>query len=183
MRTAPRPEAAEHTDLSPLRRCVAHSCDREGVCDFDTVNTWITLKRTAADVENFSAEYCKRGDLSPGRLSVLMVLNTYPEKPMPLSEIGEYLIVSRPNITGLIDGLVEDGLVKRIDHPEDRRMILAQLTPQGREFMRKFVPAYHSVVQDVTSVLTRHEKRQLVMLLDKLRANLRRVKVPQTEEI
>ncbi|HXW50349.1 MAG TPA: MarR family transcriptional regulator, partial [Candidatus Acidoferrales bacterium] len=170
------------TDMAPLRRGVAGTCARYGGCDYDTVNALLTLKRTAADIENHTADYLKQVDLSPGRLSVLMVLNAYPDRQMPLSEIGQYLTVSRPNITGLIDSLVEDGLVKRIDHPDDRRMILAHLTPQGKEFMRKFVPFHLRVVNNAMAALTKNEKRQLVALLDKLRVHLHEVSIPQLEE-
>ena len=52
---------------------------------------------------------------------------------MALSEIGDYLVVTRPNITGLIDGLVRDNFVERIDHPDDRRMVIARLTDFGQE--------------------------------------------------
>jgi DNA-binding MarR family transcriptional regulator len=180
-----RNPARRHTgpaDMAALRRGVAVTCDRYRICDFDTVNALLTLKRTAAELENFSAEYCKLANLSPGRLSVLMVLNAYADREMPLSEIGEYMSVSRPNITGLIDGLAEDGLVKRIHHPDDRRVILAQLTQQGKEFMRKFVPFHYRVVQRAMSALSRHEKRQLVALLDKLRVHLHNVEIPHLEE-
>lgn len=182
MRTSPRTEAEAPADMAPLRRGIAGTCERFSGCDYDTVNALLTLKRTAADLENLSAEYCKQVDLSPGRLSVLMVLNTYPEKQIPLSEIGQHLVVSRPNITGLIDSLVDDGLVKRINHPEDRRMVLAHLTPQGREFMRKFVPFHLRLVNSAMAALTRNEKRQLVALLDKLRVHLHGVKIPHLEE-
>jgi DNA-binding MarR family transcriptional regulator len=183
MSTIPRHDLDATPDMAQLRRGVAGTCARYGGCDYDTVNALLTVKRTAADLENHSAEYLKRVDLSPGRLSVLMVLNAYPEKQMPLSEIGEYLVVSRPNITGLIDNLVDDGLVKRIHHPEDRRMVLAQLTPQGREFMRKFVPFHFRVVNSAMAALSRSEKRQLVALLDKVRTHLREVEIPQPEEV
>jgi MarR family 2-MHQ and catechol resistance regulon transcriptional repressor len=101
---------------------------------------------------------------------------------MALSEIGEYLIVTRPNVTGLIDALVEDGLVRRVNHPDDRRMILAQLTQAGRDFVRKFVPYHHRVINTLMAGMTKQEKRQLVALLDKLRARLRDVEIPQLEE-
>lgn len=170
-------------DMDFIRRSIAQSTERHGIADFDTVNAVVTIKRTATDLENFAASYCKQAELSPGRLNVLMALNAAPDKAMALSEIGEYLVVTRPNVTGLIDGLVADGLVKRVDHPEDRRMVLAQLTPAGREFMRKFVPFHHRVVCDVMSGMTRQEKRQLVTLLDKVRAGLREAHVPQLEEL
>jgi DNA-binding MarR family transcriptional regulator len=181
MRTSPRRNGGP-ADLAPLRRGVAATCDRYGICDYDTINALLTLKRTSAELENFSSEYCKQVDLSPGRLSVLMVLNSYVDRQMPLSEIGEYLVVSRPNITGLIDSLVEDGLVKRTHHPDDRRMVLAQLTQQGKEFMRRFLPFHYRVVQRAMSVLNRDEKRRLVALLDKLRVHLHTVEIPQLEE-
>jgi MarR family 2-MHQ and catechol resistance regulon transcriptional repressor len=168
--------------MALLRRGIVQTCARYGLCDFDTINALLTLKRTSADLENFSADYLKQVDLSPGRLNVLMALNVAGEKAMALSELGDYLVVSRPNITGLIDGLVEDGLVKRINHPEDRRMVLAQLTSQGREFIRKFLPFHHRVVSSVMSALTKQEKRQLVALLDKLRTHMQQVQVPQLEE-
>ncbi len=182
MKTTPRTDGEAPADMALLRRGVAGMCDRFSGSDYDTMNTFLTLKRTAAGLENLSAEYCKQGDVSPGRLGVLMVLNANPEKQIPLSEIGQYLVVSRPNITGLIDGLVDEGLVKRINHPEDRRMILAQLTPQGRDFMRKFVPFHLRVVNSAMAGLTRNEKRQLVSLLDKLRLHLHGVKIPHLEE-
>ena len=168
LRPATEPELG---DMELIRSNVAQSTECHGITDFDTVNAILTLKRTATDLENFAAGYCKQADLSPGRLNVLMALNTMPEKAMALSEIGEYLV-----------GLVADGLVKRVDHPEDRRMVLAQLTPAGREFMRKFVPFHHRVLNTIMGSMTKQEKRQLVSLLDKLRARLREVQVPRFEE-
>jgi DNA-binding MarR family transcriptional regulator len=173
---------APRGDMELIRHGIALSSERFGVADFDTINAVLTLKRTATDLENFFAGYCKQADLSPGRLNVLMALNASPDKAMALSEIGEYLVVTRPNITGLIDGLVDDGLVKRVDHPDDRRMVLAQLTPAGREFMRTFVPFHHRALNAIMSVMTKQDKRQLVLLLDKLRAHLHEVSIPPLEE-
>jgi DNA-binding MarR family transcriptional regulator len=39
----------------------------------------------------------------------------------------------RSNITQLIDRLESEKLVKRVDDPQDRRSLLAQITPLGRE--------------------------------------------------
>jgi DNA-binding MarR family transcriptional regulator len=183
MATPVRAEAdAARGDMELIRRGIATVSERIGVADFDTINAVVTLKRTATDLESFAAGYCKQADLSPGRLNVLMALNASPDKAMALSEIGEYLVVTRPNITGLIDGLVSDGMVKRIDHPDDRRMVLAQLTQVGREFMRTFVPFHHRALNAIMSVMTKQDKRQLVALLDKLRAHLHEVNIPPLEE-
>jgi DNA-binding MarR family transcriptional regulator len=47
--------------------------------------------------------------------------------------LAEKLEVSPRNITTLVDGLVETGFVRRIDHPTDRRAVLVVLTKKGEE--------------------------------------------------
>src|SRR5579872_2580955 len=178
---AARPAEDPGTDMELLRQGVERYVDRCGTCDFETLNVVLTLKRTAADLENSLSAFCKLHDLSSGRLNVLMVLNSQSNQTMALSEIGDYLVVSRPNITGLIDGLVADGLVKRISHPDDRRMVLAQLTEQGRDFIRKFVPRHHRALGQALAPMSKQEKRQLVQLLDKLRACSHNYENHQTE--
>jgi len=175
----PKSRAAESaSDMARLRHGVEKYLERSGTCDFETINVILTLKRTAADLENVMSGYCKPYDLSPGRLNVIMVLNSQVDQTMALSEIGDYLVVSRPNITGLIDGLVEDGLVKRISHPDDRRMVLAQLTEQGKDFIRKFVPRHHRAIGSAMAPMSKQEKRQLVQLLDKVRSHIHKVALP-----
>jgi DNA-binding MarR family transcriptional regulator len=41
------------------------------------------------------------------------------------------LKVTPSNVTGIIDRLVEQGLVTRAENPDDRRMLMLQLTSQG----------------------------------------------------
>ncbi len=171
-----RPTAAD--ELQRVRDGVRRYAKEYGQDVFDCINAILTVKRTAADLQNFADNACKQVDLSSGRLSVLMALNAAPDKTMALSDIGDYLVVTRPNITGLVDGLVRDGLVRRSDHPEDRRMILAQLTERGRDFMRWFVPQHFKNVKAVMSCMSIKEQRQLVVLLDKLRSHLQRVDQP-----
>ena len=48
------------------------------------------------------------------------------------SKVAEWLAVSRPSLTSLVDGLVEQGWVERKEHPTDRRSVLHHLTAPGR---------------------------------------------------
>jgi MarR family 2-MHQ and catechol resistance regulon transcriptional repressor len=172
----PTPETALNgEDLTRLRAGMQSHCAIFGECDFDSVNALLTLKRTTADFEIFGSGYFKQYDLSPGRFNVLMSLYGVPSHTMSLSDLGDYLIVTRANITGLVDGLVEDGLIRRIDHPDDRRVILAQLTPKAVEFLSWFGPQHHKNIKELMSAFSPAEKKQFVILLDKLRAQMRRL--------
>jgi len=46
-------------------------------------------------------------------------------------KLAERMKVSPSNITGIIDRLVEQGLVSRMENPEDRRILNLQITSKG----------------------------------------------------
>jgi long-chain acyl-CoA synthetase len=51
------------------------------------------------------------------------------------SALAEKLAVSRPSVTGVVDGLVARGLVTRVDDPADRRRVGHDLTEAGRRVL------------------------------------------------
>ncbi|MDH3638592.1 MAG: MarR family transcriptional regulator, partial [Gammaproteobacteria bacterium] len=53
--------------------------------------------------------------------------------PLTMSQLSERLMVSNGNVTGIVDRLVRDGLVRRIQAETDRRIHLVQLTMRGAE--------------------------------------------------
>ena len=74
--------------------------------------------------------------LSDGRFQVLIRLQHMPDGRMTMGDVAEMLDVSPRTVTGLVDNLERDGLVKRVDDPRDRRSIYAELTEQGRARVR-----------------------------------------------
>jgi DNA-binding MarR family transcriptional regulator len=71
--------------------------------------------------------------LSEGRFQILIRLQSFPEGRTTMGELAEMLDVSPRSVTGLVDNLERDGLVRRVDDPKDRRSIYAEITDQGRE--------------------------------------------------
>jgi DNA-binding MarR family transcriptional regulator len=67
-------------------------------------------------------------DLPISQMKTLFVLWT-AGKPQTMGQLAQALDVSLGNITGLVDGLVQRGLVRREEDPSDRRQKLASLTP------------------------------------------------------
>lgn len=70
--------------------------------------------------------------LSMSKLGVLTQL-VEARKPLALSELAARLSCVRSNMTQLVDRLEADGLVRRVDDPEDRRSVLAAVTPLGEQ--------------------------------------------------
>lgn len=71
-------------------------------------------------------------DLTVAQYRVLGILSG---QTAAASVLADKLAVSRPSVTGVVDGLVARGLVTRAHDPVDRRRISVDLTEQGRALL------------------------------------------------
>lgn len=76
-------------------------------------------------------------DLSFARYEILMLLSFSREGALPITKVGERLLVHPTGITKLVDKLEQRGLVTRERNPVDRRGTLARITPAGRRLGRR----------------------------------------------
>ena len=68
------------------------------------------------------------------RFDLLAQLDRAP-KGMTLGELSQRMMVSNGNVTGLVDRLVEQGLINRRPSPKDRRAQIVSLTAGGEEVL------------------------------------------------
>lgn len=59
-----------------------------------------------------------------------------------MSELADAVLLSRSGVTRLVDRMVRDGLVERVQCPEDRRVTYAALTPQGERALADALPVH-----------------------------------------
>ena len=107
--------------------------------------------------------------LSLSAFNVLMILSRSKDGGRPLHEIGDLMLVSRANVTGLVDCLEERELVRRCVDSRDRRVRIARITPKGESLLKSLLPNHYSGVQRICSNLSTREKSELRRLLSKLR--------------
>jgi DNA-binding MarR family transcriptional regulator len=86
-----------------------------------------------------------------------------------IAEIGERLQIARPQMTHLIDRLVELGMVKREIAAEDRRMINVMLTEKGIAILNEHDSDIKDAIMETLSCLTDEELQDLSTSLIKLR--------------
>jgi DNA-binding MarR family transcriptional regulator len=113
----------------------------------------------------------RRFGLTGSTFNVLMILDGAPE-PLSPHELGERLLVTRGTVTGLLDTLQKQALITRIPHPEDRRMLLIELTDAGRALLRRVWRELVPAQDELLSILSEDEKQTLVRLLGKLEGRL-----------
>jgi MarR family transcriptional regulator, 2-MHQ and catechol-resistance regulon repressor len=111
-------------------------------------------------------------NLTGAQLNALLVLRDAGPEGLPLSEVGRHLVVTKANVTGLMDRLEREGLVRRNTHA-DRRVTLAKLTDKGVALLEEAVPRRQQVLAELLGGLNSAEKEQLISLLTKLRRGIR----------
>ena len=74
--------------------------------------------------------------------------------PIPMSEIGKRMDVSKPYMTVLVDKLIREGLVERIPDKNDRRVINVAITKSGRDTLKVFRRNARKTVMENLSSLT-----------------------------
>jgi len=73
------------------------------------------------------------------RLDVLETLSVLGRPARPV-EIRDELHLPAQTITGTLDSLEQERLIRRIPHPSDRRSILVELTTSGAALVNKLCP-------------------------------------------
>ena len=106
--------------------------------------------------------------LSPSARDVLAVVEGAGQ-PLEPSVIAERLVVTTGSMTSLLDNLERRGLIRRLPHPDDRRKLLIDITPDAQAIVDELLPNLHARERDVMGVaLTASEQRTLLRYLAKL---------------
>ncbi|WP_094602758.1 HTH-type transcriptional regulator MhqR [Sporomusa silvacetica DSM 10669] len=113
-----------------------------------------------------------RYSLSKAKFNALIQLFMTGGQGLTQSELGKKLLVSRANVTRLIDRLEKEDMVIRKGDPADKRVFQLYLTDRASMLMNTFVPIHNQYVHKIMSVLDTNEKELLITLLDKLKKGL-----------
>jgi MarR family transcriptional regulator, 2-MHQ and catechol-resistance regulon repressor len=142
-----------------------------GPSDADVLLVY-NLLRTESSLGPFIDRGLRELRLTGTQLNALLVLRAAGADGLSLGELGRRLVVTKANVTGLIDRLERDALVQRDSH-SDRRVTLARLTAKGAQLLEEALPRHLRLLAGLLECLAPEEKEQLIALLTKLRQGLR----------
>jgi MarR family 2-MHQ and catechol resistance regulon transcriptional repressor len=141
---------------------------------------FIVMSRSLnAVAEHVTKDDMEKHGITPTEFGILEAL--YHKGPLLLGEVQRKILVTSGGITYLVDRLVEKGLVKREQCPEDRRARYAVLTPAGQSLIKRIFPAHAARIEQAVSGLTQAEQREATALLRKL--GLAAAKLSEEEEV
>jgi len=95
--------------------------------------------------------------------------------PLPMSELGKRLYISKPYMTLLVNQLIHDGHVQRIPDTRDRRVINIVITTEGRRHLKQVASLYKENIKNILSDLNRQDLDDLCQSLEKIRNIISRI--------
>lgn len=134
------------------------------------LDTFIKLTRATETLGGQLQRHLASLEITPPQLAVLEAL--LHVGPMSQSELGRKLLRSNPNMTALLDNLERSKWIQRERSPEDRRVVVVSLTPEGRRVIERVFPAHAAHVTALMAALTAEEQETLGALCKKLGLSL-----------
>lgn len=123
------------------------------------------LERVACAASRELDRHAAGYGLSDAKLEVIEALCCRRERRACLHALGDELGVTRPNVTKLVDGLERGGLVERLPHPTDGRMVHAHLTDEGADVAEQALPGRDELIRRLWDALDDDELERLAGLL------------------
>lgn len=117
----------------------------------------------------FAAEFgqlFRRYDLSEATYNTLRILRGAGREGRTCGEIGSMLVARVPDVTRLVDRLVESGLVSRLRAQEDRRVVKVMISSLGLERLAALDEPVIKLHREQLGHMTDEQLRQLSDLLE-----------------
>jgi MarR family 2-MHQ and catechol resistance regulon transcriptional repressor len=141
--------------------------DAYSFVEFTSGQTIINLSRTLELMRIVYKRFYNAYNLSEPKFFVLLLLSK-AEDGIPLNEIGKMMLVSRANMTTLIERMVKEGYVAKQENEEDKRSTKAVLTTLGKQIYDEVIESHKEFSQKLVCSLTEEEQDLMNGLLKKI---------------
>ena len=133
------------------------------------MRTWLRLLSCESIIEQqVRARFRQHFEVTLPQFDVLSELER-AQAPLTMSQLSRELMVSNGNVTGVIDRLSKNGLVRRVRSQEDRRIQYIELTDLGLKEFRRMAKQHENWVEELLSGVSLDDMRELQNLLLKTR--------------
>jgi DNA-binding MarR family transcriptional regulator len=121
------------------------------------------LLRVAISSKHVLMDIGEKYDLTVMQFYALCVLEN--DKSIPMNSLSKLLFCDASNVTGIVDRLFQRKLIKREENPNDRRVKMITLTPEGNEVCKQIFADIPKVTPDGITALPAKKQQQLLDLL------------------
>lgn len=135
----------------------------------DRLRLWLGLLRGTRHVESvLRSRLRQQFAITLSQFDVMAALHR-SRGGMIMTEVSAALMVSNGNVTGIVDRLVDDGLVIRSMRGGDRRTSSVRLTAKGRRRFERMAKKHEEWINELLGSLDQGEVESLIPALGRIR--------------
>ncbi|MCX7681611.1 MAG: MarR family transcriptional regulator [Anaerolineae bacterium] len=116
--------------------------------------------------QHFARDLARHGLTFPQFMALLSLEKA--EGPCRMGPLAAATLQSLPSMTGIVDRLVERGLVERRRDLHDRRSVVVSLTETGVQLLHQIKAERHRKLEQVLSTLSAEERTHLHAAVDRI---------------
>ncbi len=131
---------------------------------------WVGFVKAQQTVlEKLDDDLKKHGYPPMSWYDVLLELEKTREGRIRQNELGQLILLSKYNVSRLLDRLEKEGLIKREPCKEDTRGVFAVITAKGKKLRNRMWPVYYeSIKEHFLSKFSEKELGQMIKFNDKI---------------
>src|SRR5512134_1834865 len=146
--------------------------DREFIArsdDHRALRIWLRLLTCTQLIERqVRSRLRSQFDTTLPRFDLMAQLERHREG-LKMNELSRLLMVTGGNVTAIVDQLEKEGLVERLDEPDDRRAFRIRLTRTGEKSFAEMARAHEQWIVELLGGLSRREQDDLLKILTKVK--------------
>lgn len=131
----------------------------------------INIIKTYAMIINIYEEAFIKYKISESKFYVLLLLSESSDG-IALSSIGEALLVTKANITGLLNRMEKEKLVEKRVNKDDKRSVKAYITSRGSEILNLIKKEHFNLSKKIMQNISDEEKEKVNKILEDLQENI-----------
>ena len=121
------------------------------------------VQRISTQIQSQTNEEWPELEVTMAQCRTLTLLVQGPER---MGNIASQLNISLSSATSMIDRLMEKDLVERAPDANDRRVVMCQLTPKGRDEMDRFLRLHQLQFRDIAQRLSTPQLELVVRAME-----------------
>ncbi len=131
------------------------------------LSLFVRLQRAAIFLQREVAKITMEHGLTLSQFAVLEAL--YHKGDLNICQIMSKILATSGNLTVVIRNLEKQGLVKRLQDPDDKRAYLISLSDEGRALTAQVFPKQLAILEEYLAIYTEPEKLMMIEKLNQLR--------------
>ena len=148
--------------------------DREFIArrdDHSALRIWLRLLTCTQLIERrVRSRLREEFETTLPRFDLMAQLDRYRDG-LKMNELSRLLMVTGGNVTAIVDQLEKEGMVERLDEPDDRRAFRIRLTRKGEKSFTEMAREHEEWVVELLAGLSKREQDDLLKLLAKLKSH------------